>query len=215
MENLALHRLLRWKVIVLPNSHYLTYPFILKRLFCYCYVATWSYSDNLTVSCKLARLGGIVWPPADASFDFVSWLELGIPFGQGLMVERSSNPLKRSQVPSWYWFRASFPLILAMVYEPHLFGSNIFLTRNFLDRQANKELIRDLLPEGDFSIFVEVLRKFLGFIKLTVSKSLGNNMNVMNHVHSFISLGHVTSCQYSFYLVYRQIYCAFSPKRFG
>ena len=30
------------------------------------------------VSCELARLGGIVWPPADANFDFVTWLELGV-----------------------------------------------------------------------------------------------------------------------------------------
>ena len=35
------------------------------------------------VSCKLARLDGIVWPPADASFDFVTWLELGVSFSQG------------------------------------------------------------------------------------------------------------------------------------
>ena len=27
-------------------------------------------------SCELARLGSTVWPPADASFDFVTWLEL-------------------------------------------------------------------------------------------------------------------------------------------
>ena len=43
---------------------------------CYCYVTTRSYSNNWMVSCKLARLSGIVWPPADASFDFVTWLEL-------------------------------------------------------------------------------------------------------------------------------------------
>ena len=38
------------------------------------------------VSCELARLGGTVWPPADASFGIVTWLELawvGVPFGKG------------------------------------------------------------------------------------------------------------------------------------
>ena len=35
----------------------------LAKLLCYCYaVTTRSYSDNWMVSCKLARLGGIVWP---------------------------------------------------------------------------------------------------------------------------------------------------------
>ena len=49
----------------------------LARLF-YCYVTTRSYSDNWMVSCKLAWLGGIVWPPADASFDFVTWFGLAV-----------------------------------------------------------------------------------------------------------------------------------------
>ena len=44
---------------------------------------TRSYSDNWMVSCQLTRLGSSVWPPADASFDFVTWLELEGPFGQG------------------------------------------------------------------------------------------------------------------------------------
>ena len=35
--------------------------------------------------------------------------------------------------------------------------------------QANQELVKGLLPDGKFSVFVDVLRKFLGFIKLTVS----------------------------------------------
>ena len=48
----------------------------LAKLFCYCYVTTRSYSDNWMVSCELARLGSTVWPPADASFDFLTWLEL-------------------------------------------------------------------------------------------------------------------------------------------
>ena len=43
--------------------------------FCFCYVTTRSYSDNWMASCKLARLGGTVWSPADASCDFVTWLE--------------------------------------------------------------------------------------------------------------------------------------------
>ena len=37
-------------------------------------------------SCELARLGGTVWPPADASFDFITWLELGVPFVQGPII---------------------------------------------------------------------------------------------------------------------------------
>ena len=41
------------------------------KLFCHCYVTTRSYSDNWMLPCELAWLGGIVWPPADASFDFV------------------------------------------------------------------------------------------------------------------------------------------------
>ena len=52
------------------------------KLFCHCYMTTRSYSDNRMVSCELAWLGGIVWPPADASFDFVTWIGLGLPFGQ-------------------------------------------------------------------------------------------------------------------------------------
>ena len=39
-------------------------------------------------SCELARLCGIVWPPADASLILEfgsSWLELGVPFGQGFI----------------------------------------------------------------------------------------------------------------------------------
>ena len=43
----------------------------LAKLFCYCYVTTRSYSDNWMVCGKPARLGGIVWPPADASFELV------------------------------------------------------------------------------------------------------------------------------------------------
>ena len=31
---------------------------------------------NEWFSCELARLGSTVWPPADARFDFVTWLEL-------------------------------------------------------------------------------------------------------------------------------------------
>ena len=59
---------------------------------------TRSYSENWMVSCKLARLGGIAWTPADASFDFAlgsSWLELGEPFGHGftnLKPDHSGNP---------------------------------------------------------------------------------------------------------------------------
>ena len=41
---------------------------------------------NEWFSCGLARLGSTVWPPADASFDFVTWLELGVLFGQGLIL---------------------------------------------------------------------------------------------------------------------------------
>ena len=37
-----------------------------------------------TIASWLRRLGGIVWTPADASFDFVTWFGLGVPFGQGL-----------------------------------------------------------------------------------------------------------------------------------
>ena len=36
------------------------------------------------VSCELAWLGSTVWPPAHAKVDFVTWLELGVPFGQAL-----------------------------------------------------------------------------------------------------------------------------------
>ena len=32
MENLAFHSLLRWKMIIIPNSHYVTYTFLFKRL---------------------------------------------------------------------------------------------------------------------------------------------------------------------------------------
>ena len=48
----------------------------LTKLFCYCYVTTQSYSDNSRFSCELTPLGSTVWPPVDASFDFVTWLEL-------------------------------------------------------------------------------------------------------------------------------------------
>ena len=56
----------------------------LSKLFCYCYVTTRPYSDNCTVSCDLTRLGGIVWPPGHASFDVVTWLELGVTVWPGL-----------------------------------------------------------------------------------------------------------------------------------
>ena len=55
----------------------------LAKLFCYRYVTTQLYSHNWMVSCKLAWLDGTVWPPTNASFDFVTWLELGVPSGQG------------------------------------------------------------------------------------------------------------------------------------
>ena len=48
----------------------------LAKLFCYRYVTTRSYSDDWMVSCELTRLAGIVWPPAEASFDFVTWFKL-------------------------------------------------------------------------------------------------------------------------------------------
>ena len=44
----------------------------LTKLFCYRYVTTRSYWDNWMVSWKLARIGSTVWPPANASFDFVT-----------------------------------------------------------------------------------------------------------------------------------------------
>ena len=49
-------------------------------------VVMWLHGRMQTIewfSCELARLGGTVWAPADARFDFVTWLELGEPFGQG------------------------------------------------------------------------------------------------------------------------------------
>ena len=59
-----------------PNSsHVFLWPTLIKLL-CYCYVTMQSYSDNWMVSCKLARLADIVWPLANARFDFVAWLEL-------------------------------------------------------------------------------------------------------------------------------------------
>ena len=39
------------------------------------------------VSCEQARLGGT----ANASFDFVTWLELGVPFGQRLTLKRPGH----------------------------------------------------------------------------------------------------------------------------
>ena len=38
-------------------------------------------------SVRLERVDCIVWPPADASVDFVTWVELGVPFEQGLKLE--------------------------------------------------------------------------------------------------------------------------------
>ena len=83
----------------------------LAKLFCYRYVTTRPYSDNWTVSCKLARLGSIIWPTADASFDLICnlarvWLELGgwVPFGQGFRrqlteIDRSFN----ARALEYYW----------------------------------------------------------------------------------------------------------------
>ena len=59
-----------------PFGHLSQLKPTLAKLFCYCYVTARPYSEKSTVSCDLTRLGGIVWPPADASFDFVTWLEL-------------------------------------------------------------------------------------------------------------------------------------------
>ena len=42
-----------------------------------------SHLSQLSPSCFVIVIIGIVWPPGDASFDFVTWLELGVPFGQG------------------------------------------------------------------------------------------------------------------------------------
>ena len=39
-------------------------------------------------SCELVPLGSTVWPPINARFDFITWLELGVPFGQGLTLLR-------------------------------------------------------------------------------------------------------------------------------
>ena len=58
-----------------PFGHLSQLKPTLAKLFCY-YATMRSYSDNWIVSYKLARLSGIVWPPADASFDFLTWLEL-------------------------------------------------------------------------------------------------------------------------------------------
>ena len=69
-----------------PFGHLSQLKPALAKLFGYCYAITRWYSDNWMVSCKLARISGIVWPPADASCDFVSWLELGLSFGQGFIV---------------------------------------------------------------------------------------------------------------------------------
>ena len=68
------------KLKVSPNSSQVFHPLAtsatLAKLLCYCYVTTRSYSDNGMVSCKLARLSSIIWPPANANFDFATWLEL-------------------------------------------------------------------------------------------------------------------------------------------
>ena len=61
----------------------------LNKLFCYCYATVRGRIQTFwMVPCKLARLGGTVWPSANASFDcdFVTWLELGVPFGHGLYI---------------------------------------------------------------------------------------------------------------------------------
>ena len=74
-----------------PFGHLSQLKPTLAKLSCYCYVTTRSNSDNSMVSCKLARLGGSVWPPADAIIYFVTWLELaelGVPFGHPPMQVR-------------------------------------------------------------------------------------------------------------------------------
>ena len=45
MENRAPHSLLRWKMFLLPNSHYLTYTFIFKRLG-ECTFWTWEWKGS-------------------------------------------------------------------------------------------------------------------------------------------------------------------------
>ena len=58
------------------------------------------------VSCKLARLGGTVWPLADASFDFVTWLELtwvGSTVWPGLNVPLCCFVIRRRRAQAAGW----------------------------------------------------------------------------------------------------------------
>ena len=52
----------------------------------YLVILRWLRSHSQTIkqfSCELAQLGSAVWPPTNASYDFVTWLELVVPFCQG------------------------------------------------------------------------------------------------------------------------------------
>ena len=89
------------------------------------------------VSCKLARLGGIVWPPTDTSFDFVTWLELRVPFGQGFtQMEDTVEPryveLGYLELPA-ISNRIGFPLDLPLFFESFTMG---YLELSYLEHPA-------------------------------------------------------------------------------
>ena len=46
-----------------------------------------------------SQLGGIVWPPGRVTFDFVTWLELGEPFGQGFTLYLIADILWQTKLP--------------------------------------------------------------------------------------------------------------------
>ena len=66
-----------YRLATSPNSRKLSLScFVIVRWLRRCSQTFWWFSF------ELARLGSAIWLPADASFDFVTWLELGEPFGQ-------------------------------------------------------------------------------------------------------------------------------------
>ena len=66
MENLTLHCLLRWKMIIITNSHYLTYTFLIKKVG---RMYVWNLGVN---NCQVERERTSSWTafgPLSASFE--------------------------------------------------------------------------------------------------------------------------------------------------
>ena len=124
---------LRWLELAHEFDEFAQLEPTLTKLFCYCHVTTRWYSDNWMVYlgawldswryrlatrgckywfCNLDRVGLSCECRLATSFDFATWLELGVPFGQGvhhLVVLRNTT----------WWCYATPPLVFLYLNHTH------------------------------------------------------------------------------------------------